>query len=68
MSSLLGTVEAHRVSCLVLYDFTTARKNTTNIFQLCTFEFLVSFFLSSQFVLNVTTNLSYFSFHRNLLL
>jgi len=43
VSSLLGTMGAHRVSCLVLYDFTTARKNTTNIFQLCAFELLVSF-------------------------
>ena len=44
VSSFLGTMGAHRVSCLVFYDFTTARKNTTNIFQLCTFEFLVSFY------------------------
>lgn len=34
VSSFLGTLGAHRVSCLVLYDFTMAKKNTTNIFQL----------------------------------
>jgi len=50
VSSFLGTMGAHRVSCLVLYGFTTARKKYYKHFSVVNISIFSFVFLSSHFV------------------